>query len=290
MNASRTTTGRVQRVAITLTIVGLLPIANAALAGPRPLVETSVGAGAVELQGEQPQAEGRKRFWPRGSAWRQAARNALRDPGTWAPAGMAAVIAVGGWDREISEWAVTRTPVFGSPQNAAVWSDRLLGASELGMIATALAVHDNEHPWRLRMKTLLVEEGAEVASASVTALLKNATDRERPDGSDDQSFPSGHASLAFASAAASRRNLEATDLGEGWRIGLTAGLETLAIGTGWARVEAQAHYPTDVLAGAALGNYVALLLHDAFLGTAGNTFVSINVDPHRPSFSITMSF
>jgi hypothetical protein len=273
-----------------LVLVGLAPIARSALAGSRPLVETSVAIDALGREGEETPAAEHKRFWPRASAWRQAARNAVRDPGTWAPAGMAAVIVVGGWDRQISEWAVTHTPVFGSPENADTWSDRLRAASDLGMIATALAVYDAEHPWRLRGKTLLVEEAGAVASTSLTALLKSATGRERPDGSDDESFPSGHASRAFAYAAASRRNLDATQLGRGWRIGLSAGLETLAVGTAWARVEAQKHYPTDVLAGAALGNYVSLLLHDAFLGTAGNAFASINVDPHRPSFTITMSF
>jgi membrane-associated phospholipid phosphatase len=275
MVEARRLINRLARVAIAVAMLGMLQIADQALAGP---------------PGETSQAPAKKRFWPTRSAWRHAARNAVRDPGTWAPAGMAAVIVVGGWDRQISEWAVTHSPVFGSPENAATWSDRLRAASDLGMIATALAVHDDEHPWRLRAKTLLVEEVGAIASTSLTSLLKNATGRERPDGSDDQSFPSGHASRAFAYAAASRRNLEATNLARGWRIGLTAGLETLAIGTGWARVEAQKHYPTDVLAGAALGNYVSLLLHDAFIGGPATTLVFVNADPRRPAVTISLSF
>ena len=94
-----------------------------------------------------------KRFWPRKSEWKSAARNAFRDPGTWAPAGAAAVIAAGGWDQELSDWAVTHTPVFGSVESADRWSDWLRAASDAGMIATALSVHDDEHPWRLRTKT-----------------------------------------------------------------------------------------------------------------------------------------
>jgi len=264
--------GCLRRAAVA-SVLGLLPVAPPAFA-----------------QEEAPSAAAHKRFWPHGSEWRHAAYVALRDPGTWAPAGGAAVIAVGGWDRQISDWAVTHTPIFGSVSNAETWSDRLRAASDVSMIATALAVHDGEHPWRLRAKTLIVEEVGAIATTSVTSLLKGATDRERPDGSDSESFPSGHASRAFAYAAGSRRNLEATQLGRGWTIGLTAGVETLAIGTAWARVEAHKHFPTDVLAGAALGNYISLLMHDAFLGAPESTFVSVNVDPRRPSFTLAMSF
>jgi len=245
---------------------------------------------ALAAAPEPAPAAAHKRFWPHGAEWRLAARTALRDPGTWAPAGAAAVIAVGGWDREISDWASKHNPIFGSKESAATWSDRLRAASDLGMIATALSVHADEHKWRLRTKTLVVEEVGAITTSSLTSLLKSATDRLRPDGSDYESFPSGHASRAFAYCAGSRRNLEATELGPGWRIGLTAGFETLAAGTAWARVEAQKHYPTDVLAGAALGNYVGLFLHDAFLGRSESTFVSVNADPRRPSFRIALTF
>jgi hypothetical protein len=230
------------------------------------------------------------RFWPHGADWRHAAFEALRDPGTWAPAGTAVVIAAGGWDRDISDWAVKSTPIFGSVDNAETWSDRLRAASDVCMIGTALSVHDDEHPWLTRGKTLAIEEAGAIATTSLTSLLKNATDRERPDASDFESFPSGHASRAFAYAAGSRRNLDATGLGRGWRIGLTAGFETLAAGTAWARVEAGKHFPTDVLAGAALGNYVGLFVHDAFLRAGGNTQVFLNADPHRPSFTVSWSF
>ena len=34
----------------------------------------------------------------------------------------------------------------------------------------------------------------------------------------------------------------------------------------WARVEGDRHYPSDVLAGAALGHFLSAFIHDAFLG------------------------
>jgi membrane-associated phospholipid phosphatase len=232
------------------------------------------------------------RFWPKKQAWRDAALGAARDPGTWAPAGMAGVIAVGGWDQEISDWAVANTPIFGSVESAGRWTEILHAAAGVGMIATALSVDpgEDEDPWRLRWETLGVEGAAAVTAASLAEVIKGAAGRERPDGSSDQSFPSGHASAAFAYAAACRRNLQATELDRGWRIGLTAGFETLAVGTGWARIEAQKHYPTDVLVGAALGNYIALFFHDAFLGSSANVSVSVDADPRRPSMAVAVSF
>ena len=62
------------------------------------------------------------------------------------------------------------------------------------------------------------------------------------------------------------RNIEALNLDPAWEYSAKS-LETcLGAATAWARVEAGAHFPTDVLAGAALGNFTALLIHDAFLG------------------------
>ena len=205
-------------------------------------------------------------FWPDRERWRDAARAALRDPGTWVPAAGAAVIAAADWDDNISEWAVDSTPVFGSTDNALDWSNHLKGASHYAMIATALAVPGEGRPFRTKLETLLWEHAAVEVTSELTSSIKKATDRERPDGSDRFSFPSGHASGAFAYAAASSRNLAATRLAGPTRVGLGIGLKTLAAGTAWARVEAGVHFPTDVLAGATLGNFLSLLVHDASSG------------------------
>ena len=57
------------------------------------------------------------------------------------------------------------------------------------------------------------------------------------------------------------------------------GFFTLSAGTAWARVEGGVHYPSDVLAGAALGNFTAVLLHDLFLGPPGEEGLQIAVRP-----------
>jgi membrane-associated phospholipid phosphatase len=86
--------------------------------------------------------------------------------------------------------------------------------------------------------------GAAVVSAGYTGLLKVAVGRERPNGEDNRSFPSGHASNAFALATVAERHY-------GWKIGLPA--YALAGVIGASRIEQDKHYLSDVLAGATLG-------------------------------------
>ena len=46
--------------------------------------------------------------------------------------------------------------------------------------------------------------------------------------------------------------------------------------TGWARVEAEKHYPSDVLAGYAIGHFIARFMYHAFL-TEGDQVPSIQI-------------
>jgi membrane-associated phospholipid phosphatase len=77
-----------------------------------------------------------------------------------------------------------------------------------------------------------------------TWALKETVEKERPDGSDDDAFPSGHTATAFQGAAFIHR-----------RYGIRGAWPAyvLASYTGWTRVNADEHDTVDVLAGAALG-------------------------------------
>jgi len=77
----------------------------------------------------------------------------------------------------------------------------------------------------------------------VTGILKSTVDETRPDGGS-HSFPSGHASTAFAAAEFIRSEY-------GWAWGTPALLAASFVA--WSRVEARRHYTHDVLAGAAIG-------------------------------------
>ena len=81
-------------------------------------------------------------------------------------------------------------------------------------------------------------------STVVATGLKYAVGRERPDRSNNLSFPSGHSITAFCFAPVVARYW-------GWEAGVPAYL--LATVTGLARVEGDHHYLSDVLAGATLG-------------------------------------
>lgn len=86
---------------------------------------------------------------------------------------------------------------------------------------------------------------------AVTRALKHAIEEERPDGSDDDSFPSGHTSSSFAAAATLGKRY-------GWKYGVPA--HAVAVFVGVARVKARKHYVHDVIVGAAIGEAAGWLL------------------------------
>jgi len=86
-----------------------------------------------------------------------------------------------------------------------------------------------------------------VLTTAMTAALKHGIGRARPDGTDNMSFPSGHASTAF---------MYATVLSHYY--GLNAAIPAYALAgfVGISRVERNAHNLSDVVAGATLGYIV----------------------------------
>jgi membrane-associated phospholipid phosphatase len=77
----------------------------------------------------------------------------------------------------------------------------------------------------------------------VTYGLKYSIDEKRPNG-NNQSFPSAHTSISFASAEFVRKRY-------GWEFGIPA--YAAATFVAYSRVESKQHYTRDVIAGAAIG-------------------------------------
>jgi len=83
-----------------------------------------------------------------------------------------------------------------------------------------------------------------LASVVITHGLKAVVDKERPDDSGDDSFPSGHASGAFMGAAFLHKRY-------GWKYAWPAYIGAAYVGH--RRVEKDKHDSEDVIAGAAIG-------------------------------------
>src|SRR5262245_11431504 len=83
-----------------------------------------------------------------------------------------------------------------------------------------------------------------VVSEALTQTLKYATSRERPDGSDHRSFPSGHAADTFAFATALERHL-------GWRRAVPAYMFASYVAI--SRLPANRHWLSDAVFGSAVG-------------------------------------
>ncbi len=85
---------------------------------------------------------------------------------------------------------------------------------------------------------------AQILSEALVQTLKYTVRRDRPDHSDNQSFPSGHSASAFATATVLNRYY-------GWKIGVPA----YALGSyvSLARMSWNRHHASDVVMGAGFG-------------------------------------
>jgi PAP2 superfamily len=86
---------------------------------------------------------------------------------------------------------------------------------------------------------------AQMVTELLVEPIKFATHRERPDGSNHQSFPSGHAAITFAAATVIERHL-------GWKNSVLA--YAIASYVAASRLHDNRHYLSDVVFGAAVGS------------------------------------
>jgi hypothetical protein len=223
----------------------------------------------------------------------RAAHDAFFDPQTLVPLGGALVFAIDDFDERVSDWAVKRNPIFGNVEDAKDASDYLKDALEVEVVVTALATPggDFSGQWAYsKLKGLGVELLAAGATTGLTDGLKDATNRERPDKSSRRSFPSAHASGAFSYMTLSNRNIDSIDMPGALKPPLKIGNFLLASGVAWARVEGQRHYPSDVLAGAALGHFLTAFIHDAFINLPEDSNVNFAVFPAKSGAGIALAF
>ena len=151
--------------------------------------------------------------------------------------GSAAALTIAPADQEISRSMSNHAHEFG---NTGEIVGPIITSSIAGGAFLASRLTKNEH-FRPFGYTLAQ---AYVTNAILTKGIKYATHRMRPDGSASDSFPSGHTSSAFAVAT-----VVTNYYGKKWGIPLYvfSGL------VGASRIEKRQHWPSDIIAGAALG-------------------------------------
>jgi hypothetical protein len=195
-----------------------------------------------------------------------AAKKAVLTPETWVPLVLAAGLAIDDWDDQSSRWAARKQPLFGDDADDV--SDNLRDVATAAYFITALAAPSER--WQDKVSGLSVGVGTMLLEGGLSEGLKSAASRQRPKGGGDRSFPSGHAGQAASRGALARRNLAYLDVAPWQRRALEVSLHGVAIGSAWARVEAEKHHTSDVLVGMALGNFVANFMHNAFMEPSGS--------------------
>ncbi len=113
-----------------------------------------------------------------------------------------------------------------------------------------------------------------IYTQAVVDPIKRLVGRERPDGSNYRSFPSGHTANSFALAELFRRHY-------GWKVG--APLYTIGALTAAGRMEENVHFLSDVVAGAAIGYVIGRSVN-----LSGRS--SVNVTPYGSGLSVSLAF
>jgi membrane-associated phospholipid phosphatase len=166
----------------------------------------------------------------------------LTEPPVLVPLGLAVGAgAVSHWDRPL-ERRIAGTLGGRAGIGDATMATLLGGSLVLGVLFPG----EGRNGW----DNLCEEAEVLAVNAALTSTIKLLVNRRRP-GGGQRSFPSGHTSTAFAAASL-------IDANQGGALGVSAyGLAGL---TGYSRMEARRHYPSDVLAGAAIGILSAQVL------------------------------
>jgi membrane-associated phospholipid phosphatase len=117
---------------------------------------------------------------------------------------------------------------------------------------------------------------AQLLSQGMVQATKVTVRRERPDGSDNMSFPSGHAASMFASASILQTYY-------GWKVGAPA----YALGSyvALARMAYNRHHATDVVMGAAFGFVSAKTVTMSFASSKFN----LGVQPQAGGASVNFT-
>jgi membrane-associated phospholipid phosphatase len=160
-----------------------------------------------------------------------------RDTLYWLAGGGGLALAVHPQDDDINRRLIPHERFFNPGQT--LGSVYVQGGGALVTYVVGRSIH-NEKVKHLGTDML----SAQIVAQALTQAIKLSARRERPDGSNNHSFPSGHASATFATATVLQRHL-------GWRAAVPT--YTVATYVAMSRLQENRHFLSDVVFGAALG-------------------------------------
>jgi membrane-associated phospholipid phosphatase len=215
-----------------------------------------------------------------------SAIKASQQPETWGPLAGAALIGFAGWDKDISDWAIDNTPVFGSRDNAMNISDHLQNTLIAGMAASSIFAPVDGRYCVFPAKRVTANALAFGSSSVVVNQLKGIVGRQRPNGGGDRSFPSSHAVKAFTSAYLIEQNIHQNARSPLAEASIKAGSLGLAATVAWARVEGEMHYPSDVMVSAAIGHFFARTFYHAFVTADDQGTIPFSLEAQGDGFAL----
>jgi hypothetical protein len=175
------------------------------------------------------------------------------------------------------------TPVVITKSTTDKIADFASGPGTLAFVGSSVAVPlfngDNYNTQRS-----LRAADAVITSVLITEGLKRLVREKRPDSDERDSFPSGHATAAFAAATMLSQYQPKQKL-------LWYGSASLIA---WSRVKKKRHYWHDVVAGAAVGHYTAKIELRQSRGLILRPFIKTrrdeNINDQKMGFSLGGSF
>jgi membrane-associated phospholipid phosphatase len=160
-------------------------------------------------------------------------------------AGAGATLVAFALDQSVQNYFEDHQPLGSSDKTGArIGKAYVLGAAAAGLFIAGEIIGD-----RKLADTGMVSAEAMVVDVVVVEMLKYATQRKRPNGGDNMSFPSGHASATATFAASVSEMYD-------WNLAIAVPLYAVTAYVGATRIQSGEHHFSDVVAGIALGTVI----------------------------------
>lgn len=214
----------------------------------------------------------------------------------WGPLIGVGVVTALDLDRNISNWVHHEGAIYKDVRAADNWSDHFNNIQKYEMYAVILLTPSHDEDMSFTQYLYNKVRGGfalNIASSSTRFTVdqvRKVVHRQRPNRMDMKILPSGHASEAGARRVIVSKGVDAIDMKEQLRTGIKFLNTGMSAATIWARVEGKRHYPSDVLAGYALGSFVSGVVYDFLMNDDSEQSFSFIPMKDKYSMTYTISF